>query len=327
MKLPRISGLRPVVTLLAVIYAQTSPLSAAGIRVVLPRLVPPRALDRANALDTAVHSVVDVAGPSLAGALMGFVGSIATVAVIAGIFTAATICVAVIRGETRTASAAAWPSQAFLRQALEGLIEVFRRKLLRGLAIGYALNMITWGILVVAVPVFVAGSVGPGEWESISGLVWAGVGLAGGVGAIGAGQLRIMGREARVMTVCMIGIALGVGLSAGSNITGVTLGLMLAGLMAGPIDVALLTLRQRRTDPARLGRVLAVSMSVNMSGFGDPDHCQALTRRTKSSNSDIPESNRSRSSSAGTPASRRARSVIARSRLARRLPLASVNSV
>jgi hypothetical protein len=46
-----------------------------------------------------------------------------------------------------------------------------------------------------------------------------------------------------------------------------TLGLTLAGMLAGPIDVGVLTLRQRRTDPDRLGRVLAISMSMNTSGF------------------------------------------------------------
>ncbi len=37
--------------------------------------------------------------------------------------------------------------------------------------------------------------------------------------------------------------------------------------MAGPMDVGVLTLRQRRTDAADLGRVLAVSMSLNLSGI------------------------------------------------------------
>jgi predicted MFS family arabinose efflux permease len=31
--------------------------------------------------------------------------------------------------------------------------------------------------------------------------------------------------------------------------------------------VGLLTLRQRRTDPAQLGRVLSVSISLNVAGF------------------------------------------------------------
>jgi MFS family permease len=66
----------------------------------------------------------------------------------------------------------------------------------------------------------------------------------------------------------MVVTGFGVGLAAsGFGLPGLAIGLLLAGLMAGPIDVGVLTLRQRRTDPADLGRVLAVSMSLNMSGF------------------------------------------------------------
>jgi hypothetical protein len=35
----------------------------------------------------------------------------------------------------------------------------------------------------------------------------------------------------------------------------------------GPLDVAMFTLRQRRTDPAWMGRAFAVSMSFNFAGF------------------------------------------------------------
>ena len=69
------------------------------------------------------------------------------------------------------------------------------------------------------------------------------------------------------MTICMALTALAVGPGATFGVIGMAAGLVLAGLLAGPIDVALLTLRQRRTDPARLGRVLAVAMSLNTSGF------------------------------------------------------------
>jgi predicted MFS family arabinose efflux permease len=50
------------------------------------------------------------------------------------------------------------------------------------------------------------------------------------------------------------------------GLPGLALGLMVVGAAAGPIDVSVLTLRQRRTDPAELGRVLSVSMSLNMAG-------------------------------------------------------------
>jgi hypothetical protein len=36
-------------------------------------------------------------------------------------------------------------------------------------------------------------------------------------------------------------------------------GLILAGVVSGPIDVALLTLRQCRTDPQQLGRIMSIS--------------------------------------------------------------------
>jgi MFS family permease len=252
-----------VLMLLVAAYALTSPLSAAGIRVVLPRLVPSHALDRANALDTAVHGVVDVVGPSLAGALMGFAGATPSFIVIAAAYGAAALCVAFVRDAKPPPS-----SRGFLAQAVEGLITVFRRPLLRGLAVGYALNTCTWGILVVAVPVFMAQRFDPGDWEAFTGLVWAGAGLAGSAGSLVAGQMRLLGREVSVMTVCMVLTALAVWpVAAAFGVAGLCLGLALVGLLAGPIDVALLTLRQRRTEPALLGRILAVSMSVNTAGF------------------------------------------------------------
>jgi MFS family permease len=253
-----------LLTGLAVAYALSSPLSAAGIRVLLPRLVPARALDRANALDTAVHAVVDVAGPSIAGILLGFCGPVTTFVAIAIGYAAATISVALIHGSAHGSQ----PSAGFLRQALQGLGFVIARPVLRGLAVGYALNMVTWGVLWVALPVSVARNFGAGSWESISGLLWAAVGVAGGIGALMSGQLGMVGREVRWMTLCLIITAAGVAFAGiGFGLPGLALGLLLVGLVAGPIDVGVLTLRQRRTDPADLGRVLAVSMSLNMSGL------------------------------------------------------------
>jgi hypothetical protein len=43
--------------------------------------------------------------------------------------------------------------------------------------------------------------------------------------------------------------------------------LTLSGLLNGPADIALFTVRQRRTDPAWMGRAFAVSMAFNFMGF------------------------------------------------------------
>jgi hypothetical protein len=39
------------------------------------------------------------------------------------------------------------------------------------------------------------------------------------------------------------------------------------GIATGPFDIVLFSLRQRRTDPAWLGRAFAVSMALNFVGF------------------------------------------------------------
>ena len=39
------------------------------------------------------------------------------------------------------------------------------------------------------------------------------------------------------------------------------------GLSGGVWDIGLFTLRQRRTDPAMVGRAFAISMALNQSGF------------------------------------------------------------
>jgi len=252
-----------VVLLLVALYALTSPLSWAGIRVLLPRLVPAHALDRANSLDTALYAVVDVVGPSLGGALLGFAGATGAFVAIAMAYGGAVVCFAFVRS-----AAAAPSSHGLIAQAFEGLVIVFRRRLLRGLAIGYTLNMATWGILVVAVPAFMAQRSGTGTWEASTGLLFTVAGLAGGIGALVAGHLRILGREVGVMAACMALTALAAWpVAGGFGVIGIGAGLTIAGFLAGPIDVGLLTLRQRRTEPEKLARVLAVSTSVNMAGF------------------------------------------------------------
>ena len=46
----------------------------------------------------------------------------------------------------------------------------------------------------------------------------------------------------------------------------VCVALGLNGFLNGPLDIALFTVRQRRTDPAWMGRAFAVSMAFNYAG-------------------------------------------------------------
>jgi MFS family permease len=255
----------PLLMVLVTLFSLSSPLSAAGIRTLLPRLVPADALDRVNALDTASYAAVDVLGPALAGVLIGFVGPEPTIGGIALAYAAAAGCLAGIR---RREDRGAAPSTSLLFQALEGLISVIRQPTLRGLAASYALYQVTWGALVVVVPVFAARMFAAGGGALSAGLLWAVAGIAAAIGALLAGHLRVTGRERRAMALGMLATGFATWPIAGEfGLGGLVVGLVLAGALSGPIDVAVLTLRQRRTDPARLGRVMSVSISLNIAGF------------------------------------------------------------
>ena len=253
----------PVLLTLTGLFSLTSPLSAAGIRALLPRLVPVTELDRVNALDTAIHGLTDIVGPASAGAIVGFAGPESALGTIAVIYSAAALCVGRIR-RPRGQLPSVGP---LLTQALSGLLRVVREPTLRGLAVAYSLYEVSWGVLVVVVPVFAARQFAGGTGSAVAGLLWACLGLVGGIAALVAGHRRTAGRERKVMAIGMLVTAVAAWpIAAEFGLIGLVSGMMLVGAAAGPVDVGVLTLRQRRTDPAELGRVLSISMSLNMAG-------------------------------------------------------------
>jgi MFS family permease len=252
--------------LLVALYALTNPLSAAGVRTLLPGLVPGAALERANALDTSIHAAVDVCGPALAGALFGFTGAAVTFLAIAGLNAAA--CVALLPAiRHRPAPHSAWRG-GLLTDAMAGVAFVLRHRSLRALSLAYALYQAGWGILMVAVPVYVTQAAGAGAHGNLLvGALWAVAGVAGGAGALLAGHYGAPGRERAMLTLGMVLTPLAIyPLCMAFGLPGLGVGLALVGFLAGPVDVGVLTLRQRRTEPAWLGRVMAVSISLNLSG-------------------------------------------------------------
>ncbi|WP_244563611.1 MFS transporter [Ensifer aridi] len=254
----------PVLFILVMLFSLTGPLGAAGTRTLLPRLVPPQALDRANALDTGIYAIVDVVGPAMAGAVVAWIGPEAAMVMVAAACAGAAICLPHV--QCLPGSAAAHTS--FLRQTIEGIQIVARQPTLRGLAVSYSFYQITWGVLYVVIPVLVSQHYATAAGSSVVGVLWAAVGIAGSVGALLAGHFRTTGRERHVMAAGMVVTAFAAWpIATEFGFGGLVIGLMLAGVTSGPIDVALLTLRQRRTDPQQLSRVMSISMSLNSAGF------------------------------------------------------------
>ncbi len=249
---------------LVILYSMTSPLGASGIRALLPRMVPSETLDRANALDTAIWAAVDVLGAAIAGLCVAWLGPETTIVIVAVVYAGAALCL----WQVPRLPSLNTISTSLLRQAFEGMAIVARQPTLRGLAISYSLYQVTWGVLVVVIPVVAAKYFMAQDAEAAAGFLWAAAGITGGLGALVAGHLRANGRERTIMMTGMIVSALAAWpIAAEFGLTGLVIGLVILGALAGPIDVALLTLRQRRTDPRQFGRVLSISMSLNVAGY------------------------------------------------------------
>ncbi len=257
----------PLLLAFVAVFSLTSPLGTAGIRVLIPRLVPREALDHANALDTSSYALISVTGPAVAGVLFGFAGPQAALLAIVVLYVAAAISLLPL--VRRTSVGRATLSASLVREAWTGVLYVVRNASLRSLAISYALYQVSWGILVVVVPVVVVRELGAGAIaDAVVGGLWGAAGLAGGLGALYAGHLSTVGRERQFIAIGTLATAAAIWpVGASFGLVGLAACLVLAGLFEGPVDVGVLSLRQRRTDPDWLGRVLAVSMSFNVSGL------------------------------------------------------------
>ncbi|TMC84653.1 MAG: MFS transporter [Chloroflexi bacterium] len=120
-------------------------------------------------------------------------------------------------------------------------------------------------LLLIAVPVLVLGRLHQGP--AAVGYVWGAVGAAGLVSTLITGRLKTRGRERRLMAGSIVAVALAMAVMPfATSVLVVAAALVAVAIVETPFDIAFLTLRQRRTDPARFGRVFAVSMSLNVVG-------------------------------------------------------------
>jgi predicted MFS family arabinose efflux permease len=153
-----------------------------------------------------------------------------------------------------------------LRDSWLGLVYTWNNTTLRSLAISLSTMNLAWGVIEIVVPVLILKHLGMGQ--DMVGYMFGLSGLFGVASAFIAGRIKTEGRE-RLMIV-IPGVAFiftsAILLWPGSLVP-IALSMAAAGLINGPLDIALFTLRQRRTDPAWMGRAFTISMNLNFSGF------------------------------------------------------------
>ena len=251
----------PLLVLIVFASSITGPLSRTGLRSLFPVIVPKHLWERANAIDANGYVVATLVGPPAAAALVQFLGGPTALALIGLVFALA----AFILRRAPDPPMETVTSGSLVRDAWDGLIYVVRNRTLLTLGISMCTLNIGGGIVVLVVPLLVLGPLG--GTESMVGLVFAAQGAAGIVAALLFGRVDTRGRERTILSLSMLAMAVVLGLLAIPSIAAIALCMGFLGFFNGPMDVALFTVRQRRTDPAWTGRAFAVSMSLNFAGY------------------------------------------------------------
>jgi predicted MFS family arabinose efflux permease len=238
----------------------TGPLSWAGLRSMFPSVVPSRLWERANALDSSSDTLATVVGAPLGGLLVALAGGELALAVAAGLFACASLAMLRVRDPAVKA-----PGEGIMAEARSGLVYVLRNRSLVGLALTFFAFTAGWGCLVIAMPVLVLGRLH--ESPAVVGYIWGAVGAAAFVSTLVVGRIKTVGRERQLMAASIFAMTVAMAFLPNATSVVVVAGAMVAvGLVETPFDISFLTLRQRRTDPARFGRVFAVSMALNQLG-------------------------------------------------------------
>jgi MFS family permease len=259
----------PLLLAITIVSSLTTTLSNSGLRSLFPILVPERLWERVNAIDSNGYLVATILGPPIAAALVTIVGGPLTLILIGVLFAAAALRMI---GAPDPPSMSVGSGRLFV-DAWDGLRYTLGNPTLRGLAVSISLLNLSGGMITIVVPLIVIDRLGAPE--VVVGLVFAGSGVAGMIAALVTGRIDSRGREWNLLVLPMTGVvvadllllvALGpVGPAVG--LAFVAGGLALGGLLNGPMDIGLFTIRQRRTDSAWMGRAFAVSMAFNFLGY------------------------------------------------------------
>jgi MFS family permease len=270
-----LAGLLPawLLVLIALVSSVTGIFSHTGLRSLFPVIVPRHLWERVNAIDSNGYVIATIIGPPLAAALVATVGGPPTILAIAVAFSVAgLVMIGVPEPHVVTAS-----TGRLLNDAWQGLRYFWNNATLRGLGFSLSIVNLAAGMTTIVIPLVVVDVLGAGQ--TAVGLVFALAGIAGMASVFVFGRVDTRGRERPMIAIPMLLSAGAVALilpaaGAGGIEVGLAAGLaflaahsITLGLLQGPLDIALFTVRQRRTDPAWMGRAFAVSMAVNFMGF------------------------------------------------------------
>jgi len=252
----------PLLVAIAALASLTGPLSGSGLRSLFPLLAPKPLWERVNAVDSngwVLATVVGAPFGAVAAQLLGFETALAIIA--AAYVLAALVIFGAPDPRTEVAS-----TGSLLLDSWQGLVYTWHNRTLRSLAVSLSVMNLAGGMIEIVVPLLILRRLGMGQ--DMVGYMFGLSGAFGVISAFVSGRLRTEGRERGMIlfsATAFVGTTLILLWPAG--LLPIALCMAFSGLFNGPMDIAMFTLRQRKTDQAWMSRAFTVSMNLNFSGF------------------------------------------------------------
>ncbi|HYC07684.1 MAG TPA: MFS transporter [Candidatus Binatia bacterium] len=262
------------IDLVAAVYGLLYMISLAGFPSIIPDLVPGDDLSTANALESLSFSIGGVAGPALAGLLIGLIGAANNLAIDAATYFFFVACLLVLRLPGRApvmaeAGLSASPGEhspaestgTGLRPAIRFIL---RSPAILAITLMYMAVNVGEGMIVVILPVYVrdltdAGAIGYG-------ILVSAFTVGSLAGALVVGAIRwpwALGRSIAAAEVAA-GVVVAL-LIVEPPLLGAALVLVVVGICASPLTIWAQTIRMRLIPVALRGRVFALLRTLMQS--------------------------------------------------------------
>jgi predicted MFS family arabinose efflux permease len=249
--------------LLAGVAGVTLPMTSGGFTSLLPRLVPPDRLGRANAVDAVTFNTAAVAGPALAGALAALAGPATALVAVALAASAGLVATAGVPVPSPVADRSA--GSTLLTRVRAGLRHLLRTAALRGATLTTVLGHGAVGVLTVALPLFTRDL---GAGTEGAGLLWGALEAGCLAASLGLAFRPLSARPQRVVytATALFGLAIAGWPLAGSMAVAAVL-VALAGAASGPVLPAIFAVRQRYAPADLLAQVSTTGASLKIGGY------------------------------------------------------------
>ena len=255
----------------------TAPVLTGGFSSLVPLVVPPGGLRRANALDAASYNVAGLAGPALVAVIAGAAGAGPALSAVAGIAALGLLLVLAApmpatapgRGPEARRAGPAPAGQAMLgtlgTAVADGLALLRDVPMLRSTTIATTLSQLAQGLLPVALPLLAVRLDHPASAGA-----WLLTALSGGGLAGSLASSRLLARRTAPAVLIAATAACGICLAALAAAPGFGPALALAalaGVADGPILAATLAVRQRTVPPDRYAQTAATTASLKTGAY------------------------------------------------------------